>query len=118
MTNQHLQALKVAKQDSFESLITTILKAKINQTTMQEWKEYSRDHTDVPPYSLLLEFVDLWARDIKNTTRVERKRPMVTSDREANRVSYVTTKLKDYCVACNTADTPPIPLQILPSIPA
>ena len=68
VANQHLQALKVTKHDSFESLVTAILEAKMDQTTMQEWNKYSRDHKDVPPFSLLLDFVDLQASDTENHT--------------------------------------------------
>ena len=60
--------------------------------------KHSRDHKDVPPFSLLLEFVDLQACDAENNIHVELKQPAVTPDRKTNRVSYLTTKVKDCCV--------------------
>ena len=69
-TNQHLQALKIMRHDSFESLVTANLEAKMDQTTMQEWQRYSRGHKDILPFSLVLEFMDLQARDTYNTIHV------------------------------------------------
>ena len=44
-------------------------------------------------YSLLLEFVDLQARDMENTIHVELKRPAVTPNKKTTRVSFVTTTI-------------------------
>ena len=73
---------------------------------MCEWQKYSQDHKDVPLFSLLLEFADLQARDMKNTVHVEMKHPAVASDKKTIRVSYVTTKIKDCCVVCKAVRHP------------
>ena len=38
VANQHLRVLKIEKNDTFESLVTAILEAKMDQTTMREWQ--------------------------------------------------------------------------------
>ena len=94
------------KHNPFDSLVTAVLEAKMDQMTMREWKRYTQDHKDIPPFLLLLEFVDLQALDMKNTVYVEQKQPAVTPDKKTIRVSYVTTKIKDCCVVCKAGRHP------------
>ena len=84
VANQHLWALKVTKHNSFKSLVTTILEAKVDQTTLREFQRYSRDNKDVPPFLLLLKFVNLEARNTENTIRVKQNWPAVTLDKKTN----------------------------------
>ena len=71
------------------SLLITILEVKMDQTTMRERQNYSRDHKDIPPFSLVLEFVDLQVHDMENTVHIELKQLAVTLDKKTNRDSYV-----------------------------
>ena len=85
---------------------------------MREWQKYRQDHKDVPPFSLLLGFVDFQARDRENTIHVELKRPAVALDKKTNRFSYVTTKVKDSCVGMQGRQVSPTCLHVFPGIPA
>ena len=49
IANQHTRALKAAKQDSYESLMTAILESKMDSNTMKEWQRYSLDEVKTPP---------------------------------------------------------------------
>ena len=66
---------------------------------MQEWQKYSGGHKDIPPFPLLLEFMDLQACD-------KLKRPAVNPNKKTAKVSYVTTMVKDCCVVCKTGKHP------------
>ena len=66
VASQHLRALVAKKQDIIDSFMTSMLELKLDQATMFEWQRHSQDSNDVPPYSTLLEFLDLRAQTSEN----------------------------------------------------
>ena len=62
VVTQLYQALKAAKSDSFDTIVTVILQQKLDDKTWLKWAEFSSDHVSVPPCTELLGFLDLQAR--------------------------------------------------------
>ena len=69
ITNQHLQALKAMKFESSGLFIASLLELKLDQGTMFEWQRHIQDSKEVTRYANLLEFLDLRAQALENTTR-------------------------------------------------
>ena len=61
VANKHVCALKVVKQDSYDSLLMAIVESKLDNSTMKEWLKYSQDQKKTPPYTEILKFLDLRA---------------------------------------------------------
>ena len=59
---QHYRALKAAKSDSFDTVLTVILQQKLDEKTRLKWAEFSSEHESVPPCTELLKFLDFQAR--------------------------------------------------------
>ena len=59
---QHLRALKALGHEPSQAFITSLLEMKLDPTTMFEWQRHSQDHTDVPDYQELLDFLNLRAQ--------------------------------------------------------
>ena len=59
---QHSRALKAAKADSFETLLTVILQQKLDENTRLKWAEFNSDSDNVRPCTEILKFLDLHAR--------------------------------------------------------
>ena len=70
---QHYRALKVAKTDSFDTVLTVILQQKLDEKTRLKWAEFSSEHESVPPCTELLKFLDLQARQLESVTQVGHK---------------------------------------------
>jgi hypothetical protein len=58
VVTQHLRALKLMEYGPF---ITSILKLKLDTTTLFEWQKYSQSQTEVAHYQDLLTLIDLRA---------------------------------------------------------
>ena len=103
--NQNARALKAMKQASFDSMLTAIAEAKMDNNTMREWRKYSRDQKETPPYTEIVEFLDLHARDTEDIIRDDvRKRPMSIPERRIAKT--YTTNVNDNCVACKVGKHP------------
>ena len=59
---QHLRALRSMDYEPSGPFITSLLELKLDPTTMFEWQRASQGRTEVPPYSELLDFLDLRAQ--------------------------------------------------------
>ena len=68
---QHYRALKAAKSDSFDTVLTVILQQKLDEKTRLKWAEFSSEHESVPPCTELLKFLDLQARQLESDTQVD-----------------------------------------------
>ena len=55
----HLTPLKSMDYEPSCPFVTSILELKIDATAMFEWHRHSQDSTEVPHYTVLLEFLDL-----------------------------------------------------------
>ena len=60
--NQHLRALKAMECEPSGSFVTSMLELKLDVTTMFEWRKHSQEHSKVPHFTKLLEFLDLRAQ--------------------------------------------------------
>ena len=54
-------------EDKFETLLTGIVKLKLDSTTMRDWQHSSRENKEVPPFEQLLDFLDLQTSDTENS---------------------------------------------------
>ena len=54
---RYYRALKEAKSDSFDTVLTVILKQKLDEKARLKWAEFSTDHGSVPPCTELLKFL-------------------------------------------------------------
>ena len=54
---QHLRALKSLGHEPSQAFITSLLEMKLDSATMFEWQKHSQDHTDVPDFQELLDFL-------------------------------------------------------------
>ena len=61
---QHYRALKAAKSDSFDTVLTVILQQKLDDKTRLKWAEFSSNNESVPPCTEFLKFLDLQARQL------------------------------------------------------
>ena len=59
---QHLRALKAMGHEPSNSFITSLLELKLDPNTMFEWQRHTQEHTDVPDYQELLDFLNLRAQ--------------------------------------------------------
>ena len=70
---QHYQALKEAKSDSFDTVLTVMLQQKLDEKIRLKWEEFSSDHESVPSCTELLKFLYLQARQRERITQVGHK---------------------------------------------
>ena len=72
-TAQHYRALKEAKSDSFDTVLTLILQQKLDEKTRLKWAVFSTEHEGVPPCTELRKFLDLQARQLESISKVGHK---------------------------------------------
>ena len=94
---QHLRALKSLGHEPSQAFITSLLEMKLDATTMFEWQRHSQDHTDVPDYQDLLDFLNLRAQAAEAST--EKKR--ISTSRHVYTM-VVNTTPSDRCISCGT----------------
>ena len=59
---QHPRALKAFGHEPSKPFITSLLEMKLDTTAMFEWQRHSEEHTDMPDYQILLDFLNLRAQ--------------------------------------------------------
>ena len=82
VVTQHARALKADKQDSFDTLLTIIKEAKMENTLKLDWMKYSNEYKLTPPYSELLKFLDTQAQHSESLVQPGR-RQYVPSEQKA-----------------------------------
>ena len=86
-------------EDKFETVLTGIIELKLDPTTMRDWQHSTRENKEVPPFEDLLDYLDLQARDTKNSVRdVVNKCPTASNPGKRTTKSY-TASMEDVCVA-------------------
>ena len=70
---QHVRALKADKQDSFDTLLTIIKKAKMENTLKLDWMKYSNEYKLTSPYSELLKFLGTQAQHSESLVQPGRR---------------------------------------------
>ena len=100
VATQHYRALKAAKQDSFDTVLTVILQQKLDEKTRLKWAEFSNDKELVPPCTELLKFLDVQARQLESASHAGLKH-VSGSDRKTPSLkpSFVSST-DDACLAC------------------
>ena len=88
--------------------ITSLIEMKLDADTRFEWQKSSQESTDVPPYTELLEFLNLRAQASESTSSEQRrqtdarKHPFIRSTSHASSVSTAN----NHCVMCKTEKHP------------
>ena len=90
---QHLRALKSLGHEPSQAFITSLLEMKLDSTMMFEWQRHSQDHTDVPEYQELLDFLNLRAQ----ATKVSAEKKRVSKPINSMVVSITPT---NSCISC------------------
>ena len=70
---------------------------KLNATTMFEWQRHSLDHTDVPDYQVLLDFLNLRAQ----AAEASNEKKCISTSRHVNTMVVSTTPTDRY-ISCGT----------------
>lgn len=65
---QNICALKSVGYEPFGPFITSVLELKLDANTMFKWQWHSQESTDMPHYSVFLEFLNLWAHASETST--------------------------------------------------
>ncbi|XP_064396444.1 uncharacterized protein LOC135343372 [Halichondria panicea] len=95
IVTQHLRALKSLGHEPSQAFITSLLEMKLDSTTMFEWQKHSQEHSDVPNYQVLLDFLNLRAQAAEAAS-TEKKR----ASRPVNSMFINATTHSDNCAAC------------------
>ena len=91
-----MRALEAMKCDTLETFVSSLLELKLDRSSMFAWQNHSKDQKEVPPYTHLLEFIDLRARASENITlEVDRK-----YDSKKSAVRSYVADVQETCVAC------------------
>ena len=113
VVQQHLRALKVMDHEPSGAFITSALELKLDASTMFEWQKSSQEHSDVPHYCELLEFLNLRAQASETTTSEHHRRaPRDEYNKRSSMVSskhvtsYTVAAFSNNCVACKTDKHP------------
>lgn len=102
--HQHLHALKSMEYEPSGSFITSLLKLKLDQTTMFERQKVSQDKADIPNFSELLKFLDLHAQASEaQTGDLEKKHPRYELQKftsPGRSIPSLQSTVIDRCMAC------------------
>ena len=92
-------ALKEAKADSFETLLTVILQQKLDEKTRLRWAEFNSEGDNVASCTEFLQFLDLHARYLKSVSHTGHKQPSGYDRKLTVKQSYASAT-DDTCLAC------------------
>ena len=73
VVQQHIRALKSMEQELSPSFITSIIKLKLDPTTMFKWQRHTQSQNEVPHYREMLEFLDRRAQASEISTPSKRQ---------------------------------------------
>ena len=105
---QHLRALRAMGHEPSGSFITSLLELKLDSTTMFEWQQHSRSHSDVPHYEELLTFINLRAQAAETLTPDIRKKhpelyPQKKNPKQVTSFTVTTTPTENIsCLVCKS----------------
>ena len=97
---QHYRALKAAKHDSFDTVLTVILQQKLDERTRLKWAEFSCESEQVPPCTELLKFLDLQARNLESVSHAGHKHASGSDRRMPSVKPSFALSNDDACLAC------------------
>ena len=98
MCKQHIRAIKLSDEFDLETFLTIAIELKLDEATRLKWMEHSNHSQKTPPYSEVLEFLNMQARHHESVTSkhkpVKSERKPVMSERKpvtSERKSQTTT---------------------------
>jgi hypothetical protein len=108
IASQHLRALKAMDQEPSGSFITSMLKLKLDATTMFEWQRYSQETVEVPHFRVLLEFLSLRAQATESSviSFIPDKKHEPTNQKRDRSFSFFTSTVDETCVVCKVGRHP------------
>ena len=65
---QYLPELKIMKYKPTGPFNTSLIDMKLDQSRMFDWQQHSQDQPNMPHYSQLLDFIDLWTKASEAST--------------------------------------------------
>ena len=95
----HYRALKAAKADLFETLLTVILQQKLDEKTRLKWAEFNSNSNNVPSSMEFLKFLDLHARHLESVSHTRHKQASGYYRKLPVKKSYASST-DDSCLAC------------------
>ena len=104
---QHLRALKALGHEPSKPFITSLLEMKLDSTTMFEWQRHSQEHSDVPDYQILLDFLNLRAQAAEASS--DKKRPTREPSKPTRQVTSLVsnaTPTDSNCLSCKNERHP------------
>ena len=104
---QHLRALKALGHEPSEPFITSLLEMKLDSTTMFEWQRHSQEHSDVPDYQILLDFLNLRAQAAEASS--DKKRPTREPSKPTRQVTSLVSNAMptdSNCLSCKNERHP------------
>ena len=57
--NQHIRAIELSHHFNLETFLTIAIELKMDESTRLKWMEHSNNSQKTPPYSEVLEFLDM-----------------------------------------------------------
>ena len=101
LVTQHHRALKALRHEPSKPFITSLLEMKLDATTMFEWQRHSQEHTDVPDYQILLDFLNLRAQAAKSASDKRRiGREPAKPNRQVTEFASNATPTDSTCLLC------------------
>ena len=101
----HVRALKAEDQDSFDTLLTVLVEAKLENSLKLEWMKYSNEYKLTPPYSELLKFLDTQAQHSESLMQPGRKQYTEQKPAFKPRTSYMAMT-ENRCPLCKATRHP------------
>ena len=96
---QYYRALKAAKNDSFETVLTVTLQQKPDKKTRLKWAGFNSDCKNVPLWTEFLKFLDLHAGHLESVSHSAHKQASGSDWKLPVKQSY-STSTDDMCLAC------------------
>ena len=100
VVKQHMRVLMAIKYDSLVAFMSLVIELKLDQSSMFAWQNQSGDHKKVPPYTALLEVLDLRAWTSENVTRKDDWKWNTSTHEPKTFAKLYVSEVQDSCVMC------------------
>ena len=106
LLSQHTRALRASDNHSLDTYLTAAIELKLHESIKLKWTEHSTGSETTPPYTELLEFLDIQARHHESVAQTTRRQPTSASERKViPRPSYAA-RPENTCLACKRETHP------------
>ena len=106
LLSQHTRALKAADNHTLDTYLTAAIELKLHESIKLKWTEYSSKCDTTPPYTDLLEFLDLQARHHESVAQTTRKQATSTVERKIPHRFGYPARPDSTCLVCNREGHP------------